>query len=174
MQANNARLVDDWLPAKDGPTDAVKEWHADAPVPYCWTYDPVPGASDWAGTSRCSCSLCVFASRHDVLLSVGWRPRPADLYAEVEHVRGDSFRADWRITDLIRHDAACGAQLLLREASELYQQGFADLRDTVGVPLRRAVRRGSGGGRDRGRHAVRRVSGPRQRPPQPPSCEPPI
>ncbi|MGW3135034.1 hypothetical protein [Streptomyces sp. NPDC001139] len=24
-------------------------------------------------------------------------------------MRGDSFRADWRITDLIRHAAACGA-----------------------------------------------------------------
>ncbi|MGW2563413.1 phosphoadenosine phosphosulfate reductase [Streptomyces sp. NPDC001514] len=109
VQANSARVVDEWLPVKDWSTDAVKEWHADAPVPYCWTYDSVPGAGDWAGTSRCSCSLCVFASRHDVLLSVGRRPRLADLYAEVEQVRGDSFRADWRITDLIRHAATCGA-----------------------------------------------------------------
>ncbi|WP_330262161.1 hypothetical protein [Streptomyces griseorubiginosus] len=31
------------------------------------------------------------------------------LYVEVEQVRGDSFRADWRISDLIRHAAACGA-----------------------------------------------------------------
>ena len=44
-----------------------------------------------------------------MLLSIGRRPRLADLYAEVEQVRGDSFRADWRITDLIRHAAACGA-----------------------------------------------------------------
>ncbi|MFF2517661.1 hypothetical protein [Streptomyces sp. NPDC058086] len=109
MQANSARVVDEWLPVKDWPTDAVKEWHADAPVPYCWTYDSMPGAGDWAGTSRCSCSLCVFASRADVLLSVGRWPRLADLYAEVEQVRGDSFRADWRITDLIRHANTCGA-----------------------------------------------------------------
>ncbi|GAB2765749.1 phosphoadenosine phosphosulfate reductase [Streptomyces bullii] len=109
VQANSARVVDEWLPVKDWSTDAVKEWHADAPVPYCWTYDSAPGAGDWGGTSRCSCSLCVFASRHDVLLSIGRRPRLADLYAEVEQVRGDSFRADWRITDLIRHAAACGA-----------------------------------------------------------------
>ncbi|WP_205523211.1 hypothetical protein [Streptomyces sp. RLB3-17] len=46
---------------------------------------------------------------HDVLLSVGRRPRLADLYAEVEQLRGDSFRADWRITDLIRHANTCGA-----------------------------------------------------------------
>lgn len=109
MQANSARIVDEWLPVKDWSTDTVKEWHADAPVPYSWTYDSAPGAGDWSGTSRCSCSLCVFASRHDVLLSVGRRPRLADLYAEVEQVRGDSFRADWRITDLIRHAATCGA-----------------------------------------------------------------
>ncbi|MFG2691623.1 hypothetical protein ACGFWG_36610 [Streptomyces sp. NPDC048405] len=58
---------------------------------------------------RCSCSLCVFASRRDLLLAVGRPPRLADLYAEVEQARGDSFRPDWRITDLIRHAAHCGA-----------------------------------------------------------------
>ncbi|MFF3517590.1 hypothetical protein [Streptomyces sp. NPDC002573] len=57
----------------------------------------------------CSCWLCVFASLRGGLPSVGRRPRLADLYAEVEQVRGDSFRADWRITELIRHAAACGA-----------------------------------------------------------------
>lgn len=56
----------------------------------------------------CSCSLCVFASKRDILLSIRRRPRLADLYAEVERVRGDSFRADWRITDLIRHAEQCG------------------------------------------------------------------
>ncbi|NUK21659.1 phosphoadenosine phosphosulfate reductase [Streptomyces lunaelactis] len=107
--ANSARVVDEWLPVKDWPTDAVKEWHASAPVPYSWTYDSVPGAADWMGNSRCSCALCGFASRRDLLLSVGRRPRLAELYAEVEQVRGDSFRADWRITDLIQHAATCGA-----------------------------------------------------------------
>ncbi|MFF3249347.1 hypothetical protein ACFYWY_37840 [Streptomyces sp. NPDC002870] len=78
-------------------------------MPYGWTYDSVPGAGDWMGNSRCSCALCGFAALRDLLLSVGRRPRLADLYAEVEQVRGDSFRADWRITDLIRHAATCGA-----------------------------------------------------------------
>ncbi|MFF1747568.1 phosphoadenosine phosphosulfate reductase [Streptomyces mirabilis] len=109
VQSNSARVVDEWLPVKEWSTAAVKEWHATAPVPYCWTYDSVPGAGDWAGTSRCSCSLCVYASRRDTLLSSGRRPRLADLYAEVEQVRGDSFRADWRLTDLIRHAKICGA-----------------------------------------------------------------
>ncbi|WP_234337131.1 hypothetical protein [Streptomyces xylophagus] len=46
VQANRARIVDEWLPVKDWPTAAVREWHADAPVPYSWTYDSVPGAGD--------------------------------------------------------------------------------------------------------------------------------
>ena len=53
--------------------------------------------------------MCVFASKRDVLLALGRRPRLAALYAEVEQVRGDSFCAGWRITDLIRHAERCGA-----------------------------------------------------------------
>ncbi|MFF8717550.1 hypothetical protein ACF07T_40060 [Streptomyces sp. NPDC015184] len=33
--ANGARIVDEWLPIKDWPAAAVKEWHEGAPVPYC-------------------------------------------------------------------------------------------------------------------------------------------
>ncbi|MEU8952033.1 phosphoadenosine phosphosulfate reductase [Streptomyces sp. NPDC048489] len=109
IQTNSARIVDEWLPIKEWSTADVKAWHTTAPVPYSWTYDSAPGVGDWAGTSRCSCSLCVYAARRDLLLSVGRRPRLADLYAEVEQTRGDSFRADWRITDLIRHAKTCGA-----------------------------------------------------------------
>ena len=109
MQANNARVVDEWLPVKDWSTDAVKEWHTDAPVPYCWTYDSGTRCGRLGRNLPPLVSLCVFASRRDVLLSIGRRPRLAALYAEVEQVRGDSFRADWRITDLVRHAAACGA-----------------------------------------------------------------
>jgi hypothetical protein len=52
VQANSARVVDEWLPVKDWTTDAVKEWHTSAPVPYCGTYDSVPGAGDWLGSSQ--------------------------------------------------------------------------------------------------------------------------
>ncbi|WP_233415873.1 phosphoadenosine phosphosulfate reductase [Streptomyces sp. N35] len=107
--ANSARIVDEWLPIKDWSTNAVKAWHASAPVPYAWTYDSVPGARDWRGTSRCSCSLCCFASVPDLLLSIGRRPRLARLYAEVEAVRGDSLRPDRKIADLIRHSEQCAA-----------------------------------------------------------------
>ncbi|MGV4890782.1 hypothetical protein ACSR0Z_30200 (plasmid) [Streptomyces viridosporus] len=43
----------------------------------------------------------MFASKRDLLLAIARRPRLAELYAEVESARGDSFRPDWRITDLI-------------------------------------------------------------------------
>lgn len=105
VRANSARIVDEWLPIKDWSTEA--EWHS-APVPYRWTYDSVPGAGDWLATSCCSCSFCVFASKPDALLARGRRPRLAALYAEVEQVRGDSFCAGWRITDLLRHAEICG------------------------------------------------------------------
>ncbi|MGW1894927.1 hypothetical protein ACWCP6_32500 [Streptomyces sp. NPDC002004] len=95
MQTTGARIVHEWLPIKDWSTGAVKECHTSAPVPRCWTYDSVPGAGDSAGISRCSWSLWVFASRsrRGLLLSVDSRTRPAALYAEVEQVTGDSFRA---------------------------------------------------------------------------------
>ncbi|MFD5425488.1 hypothetical protein [Streptomyces sp. NPDC127084] len=51
MVANSARVVDEWLPVKDWSTDAVNQWHASAPVPYCWSYHSVPGAGDWLGNS---------------------------------------------------------------------------------------------------------------------------
>lgn len=53
-------------------------------------------SEDRSATVRKSRSraMCGFASRRDLLLSVGRRPRLADLYAEVARVRGESFRAD--------------------------------------------------------------------------------
>ncbi|MFI6055953.1 phosphoadenosine phosphosulfate reductase [Streptomyces violascens] len=108
VQANSARIVDEWLPALDWPRPAVHEWSQDHPQLRHWTYDSVPGAGDFEGTSRCSCSLCSFAGVRDLLLAVARRPRLAALYAEVETTRGDRLRPDWRITDLIRHATTCG------------------------------------------------------------------
>ncbi|MFD8339256.1 phosphoadenosine phosphosulfate reductase [Streptomyces solisilvae] len=99
--ANGARVVDEWLPALEWTTEEVKEWCGSMPIARHWTYDSVPGAGDWLGTSRCSCSLCSFASKRDLLLAIGRRPRLAALYELVESVRGDSLRSDWRIHDLI-------------------------------------------------------------------------
>ena len=121
VQANRARIVDEWLPIKD-----------------------------WAGTSRCSCLLCVFASKRDILLSIGRRPRLAAFYAEVEQVRGDSFRADWRITDLIRHAAQCEAPepgaVCLDDGPE-----FTTLQDQVRAALEKGPRKEPDLARRRGR-----------------------
>ncbi|MGW7410196.1 hypothetical protein ACWGI9_42100 [Streptomyces sp. NPDC054833] len=98
---------------------ALDKFASTCPVPLPTLFTGCPGSdrilpSRWRRGSTlvrksCSCALCGFASLRDLLLSVGRRPRLADLYAEVEQVRGDSFRSDWRITDLIRHAATCGA-----------------------------------------------------------------
>ncbi|MCT9093463.1 phosphoadenosine phosphosulfate reductase [Streptomyces sp. ASQP_92] len=108
VQVNSARIVDEWLPALEWPRPAVREWSQDHPRLRHWTYDSVPGAGDFQGTSRCSCSLCGFAGLRDLLLAVARRPRLAALYAEVETARGDRLRPDWSITDLIRHASTCG------------------------------------------------------------------
>ncbi|MFF4283012.1 phosphoadenosine phosphosulfate reductase [Streptomyces kronopolitis] len=102
---NGARIVDEWLPIQDWRTPEVKEWYKDALIPYHWTYDSVPGAGDWLGTSRCSCSFCFLASKRDLVLSCARRPRLSALYAEVEAVRGDRFTYGWRMHDLIRSAA---------------------------------------------------------------------
>ncbi|MET7889004.1 hypothetical protein ABZU45_28045 [Streptomyces avermitilis] len=104
VQTNSARTVDEWLPIKGWSTEAVKEWHTTVPVPYSWTYDSVPGSGDWAGTSPVRLRLAPRPAALD-----GRRPRLSDLYAEVEQVRDDSLRADWRISDLIRHARTCEA-----------------------------------------------------------------
>lgn len=101
--------VDEWLPAKEWTTEQVWQWCAGAPVPTHWVYDSVPGALDRRGNTRCSCSLCVFANRRDLLLAVGRRPRLAALYAEVEEARRDSFKSDITMRQLIGPAAAPGA-----------------------------------------------------------------
>lgn len=101
VMTNGARIVDEWLPALLWKRAQVQEWSEDHPELRHWTYDSVPGAMDWLGTSRCSCSLCSFAGKRDLLISILRRPRLAALYAEVETVRGDSLTYGWRITDLI-------------------------------------------------------------------------
>ncbi|MEU6511025.1 hypothetical protein [Streptomyces sp. NPDC046942] len=75
-----------------------------------------------------------------MLLAVGRRPRLAALYAEVEQVRGDSFCAGWRITDLLRHAKICGAPdpgvVCLDDGPE-----FTALEDQVRAALRNKPRK---------------------------------
>lgn len=137
---NSRRHVDEWLPVKDWTTPEVKEWSDSMAVAHHWTYDSVPGANDWAGMSRCSCSLCVFASKRDLLLAVGRRPRLAALYAEVERVRRDSFRPDRTIQELIDLAAAPGAPDPGVVCDDDTPE-FAALQDQVRTALHRPARK---------------------------------
>ncbi|MFJ3714097.1 MULTISPECIES: phosphoadenosine phosphosulfate reductase [unclassified Streptomyces] len=142
VQTNSARIVDEWLPALAWTTAAAREWSGDYPQVRHWTYDSVPGAGDWRGTSRCSCSLCVFASLRDLLLAIGRRPRLAALYEEVESVRGDSFRADRRIHDLIHQATAGGAPdpgVICADDSPAFDVLEAQVRSALARPPRKAV-----------------------------------
>jgi len=142
VQTNGARIVDEWLPALAWPKERVHEWAEDYPLARHWTYDSSPSAKDWKGTSRCSCSLCVFASRRDLLLAIGRRPRLSALYNEVETVRGDSFRPDWRIHDLIHQAAAAGAPdpgIVCSDDSPAFDQLEAQVRSALTVAPRKAV-----------------------------------
>lgn len=107
--SNTARVVHEWSPAHQVTTQDVKEWNDQQGLPHQWCYDSHPGAGDWNGSSRCSCSLCVLASQRDLLLAVQRRPRLAELYALVERVRGVSFNPNTSMAALIERAARPGA-----------------------------------------------------------------
>ncbi|MFG2961399.1 phosphoadenosine phosphosulfate reductase [Streptomyces sp. NPDC048291] len=98
---NTARIVHEWSPAHQVTTQEVKDWTDERGLPHQWCYDSRPGAGDWMGSSRCSCSLCVLANQRDLLLAVRRRPRLADLYALVERVRGVPFNPNTSMAELI-------------------------------------------------------------------------
>jgi len=99
--STGGRHVDEWLPIREWSTDEVRALCDTSGVPHSWTYDSVPGAGDWMGSTRCSCSVCILGSRRDLLLAARRRPRLTALYAEVERVRGHRFRQDLSISQLI-------------------------------------------------------------------------
>ncbi|MEV7124314.1 phosphoadenosine phosphosulfate reductase [Kitasatospora griseola] len=109
VKSNGARHVDEWLPTKDWTKEEVRGLHADEGYAWHWCYDSEPGAGDWLGSSRCSCSSCFLASRRDSLLGVLRRPRIAEAIALAEEVRGDSFRADVSMAELIAASKRPGA-----------------------------------------------------------------
>ncbi|WP_435219102.1 phosphoadenosine phosphosulfate reductase [Streptomyces sp. bgisy034] len=98
---NSARVVDEWLPAHQVTTEEVWERTISAGLPYHWCYDSYPGAKDRCGSSRCSCSACTLANHRDLLLTVGRRPRLAELCALVEHVRQVPFNPNITMAELI-------------------------------------------------------------------------
>ncbi len=95
------RHVDEWLPIRDWSTREVRAVCDGSGIEHSWTYDSVPGAGDWSGSTRCSCSICILGGRPDLLLAARRRPRLTALYAEVERVRRHRFRQDLAIAELI-------------------------------------------------------------------------
>ncbi|MQS17507.1 hypothetical protein F7Q99_36310 [Streptomyces kaniharaensis] len=93
--------MDEWPPAKDWTREQVRGLHDEKGLDYHWCYDSEPGAGNRLRTTHCSCSNCFLASRRDSLIGAARRPRAAALIAHVEEVRGDSFRPDIRMRDLI-------------------------------------------------------------------------
>ncbi|MFD3923076.1 phosphoadenosine phosphosulfate reductase [Streptomyces sp. NPDC058595] len=139
---NGARIVDEWLPALMWKRNEVQEWSEDHPELKHWTYDSVPGAMDWLGTRRCSCSLCSFAGYRDHLIAIRRRPRLAALYAEVETVRGDSLTAGRRITDLIHLAHSLGAPdsgVVLPDDGPEFTAVAHQVRTALTLPPRKAV-----------------------------------
>ncbi|WP_042422341.1 phosphoadenosine phosphosulfate reductase [Streptacidiphilus anmyonensis] len=140
VHRNGVRHVDEWSPVKAWTKDDVRALHARTGMPHHWTYDSRPGANDWLGTSRCSCSLCFLSARRDLLLGAARRPRYAALIARVEQVRGDTFRPDWSMAQLIEESKRPGAPepgiVLADETPE-----FAHLERQVALALAQPPRR---------------------------------
>ncbi|OEJ20903.1 hypothetical protein [Streptomyces subrutilus] len=126
--ANTARVVDEWLPAHEETTRAVQDWTDAQGLPHHWAYDSFPGAGDWAGSSRCSCSTCTLASQRDLLLAVARRPRLAALCALIERTRQVPFNPNTTMADLIeksrRRDAPDPGVIIEEDADfERMEQG---------------------------------------------------
>lgn len=106
---NGARHVDEWLPVHRWTKAQVRELSGERGLFHHWTYDSEPGARDWAGSSRCSCSICILANLRDLLLSARRRPRLANLYAVVEREIGHRFKSDRSLSEIIELSKAPSA-----------------------------------------------------------------
>jgi hypothetical protein len=105
---NRRRHIDQYLPAHAMSTADVRALNDASGVAHHWAYDSEPGAHDWEGSRRLSCSLCILGGEHDLLLAARRRPRLAALYAEVEQRRGHTFQPWGSMTDLVARAAAPG------------------------------------------------------------------
>lgn len=99
--SSGRRIVDTWLPIHDWTETQVWQRIRQSGVPYHPAYDQ--------GMTRLSCSLCVLASRADLIRAAQLRPDLAAEYATVEAEIGHRFRNDMSMSDIITAAAASSA-----------------------------------------------------------------
>jgi len=88
------RTIRRWLPIHDWSERQVWDRIEASGVRYHPAYDQ--------GMTRLSCSLCVLASRDDLVRAATLRPDLAAEYAALEAELGHDFRADMSMADIIR------------------------------------------------------------------------
>lgn len=97
--SSGKRIVHTWLPIQDLTETQVWQLIRESGVPHHPAYD--------RGMRRLSCSLCVLASKDDLVRAAQLRPELAQEYAELEAEIGHRFRTDLSMNDII---AAAGRQ----------------------------------------------------------------
>jgi 3'-phosphoadenosine 5'-phosphosulfate sulfotransferase (PAPS reductase)/FAD synthetase len=90
--SNGYRHIDNWLPVHHLSTAQVRAIVDGSRIRHHWAYDSEPGAGDWEGVSRLSCSECILGNQRDCILAARRRPRLAQLYAETEAAIGHDFK----------------------------------------------------------------------------------
>jgi 3'-phosphoadenosine 5'-phosphosulfate sulfotransferase (PAPS reductase)/FAD synthetase len=93
VASSGRRTIDTWLPIHDWTETEVWQRIRASGVPYHPAYEQ--------GMSRLSCSLCVLASRKDLVRAAQLRPELAAEYAELESEIGHRFRNDMSMADII-------------------------------------------------------------------------
>jgi 3'-phosphoadenosine 5'-phosphosulfate sulfotransferase (PAPS reductase)/FAD synthetase len=96
--SNGKRQVFTWLPVHDWTDGQVWSYIRNSGVPYHRAYDD--------GMTRLSCSLCVLASKKDLIRACQLRPDMAARYAALEARIGHKFRADISMAELIQEASA--------------------------------------------------------------------
>lgn len=116
--SNTWRHQDDYLPVHEMSTAAVYELVDASGADHHWAYDSEPGANDWAGMSRLSCSFCILGAKADLILAARRRPRLAALYHEVEVRIGHAFKVGMpmsRILEWAQEDDGPAPGIVLTE-----------------------------------------------------------
>jgi len=87
------RAVWTWRVVHDMTEERVWDLHFEHDLEWHWAYD--------AGMSRLSCSLCVLASKKDLILAATLRPDLAEEYAAIEQRIGHTFKHGLSMREII-------------------------------------------------------------------------